>query len=97
MRKRTVIIEDVDAEELYNKIREIFKEILRKEHPPPSDKRSKLLTIKETAKFFRVSDRTINNWCRNNLLSKIEIGRRVYFEEKEIKDLVTKNKTEKKC
>lgn len=92
MRKRTVVIENVDAEELYKKIREIFIEIVRKGHPPPSDKRSGLLTIKETAKFFSVSDRTINNWCRHKLLCPITIGRRVYFEASEVKDLVQKNK-----
>lgn len=96
MKKRTVIIEDIGAEELYGKVREIIMEIVRKEHPPPSDNRSRLLTIKETAEFFSVSDRTINNWCRHNLLSKIQIGRRTYIEESEVLNLVKKNKIKKK-
>ncbi len=94
---RTVIIQDIDAEELYRKLREIVTDILRKEHPPPASSRSRLMSLSETAEYFCVSVRTINNWCRNGLLSPITLGaRRVYFEETEVLDLIKKNKCTKK-
>lgn len=94
MKRRTVIIDEVDSREFFQKIREIFIEFQKKEDSPP-DQRARLLSVKETAEYFRVSSRTINNWCRHKLLSPISIGRRKYFKEKEVLDLVDKNKTPK--
>ena len=91
---RTIIIQDIDAQELYGKIREIVTDILRKEQPPPSEN-SRLLSLQETADFFSVTVRTIHNWSQHNLLSPISIGRRIYYEETQVMDLVQKNKVKK--
>lgn len=91
------MIEQIDAEELVNKIKEIIVDTIKKEHPPPARDRSRLMSLSETAEYFGVSVRSINNWCNHGLLSPITIGaRRVYFEESEVLDLVQKNKSSKK-
>ena len=96
MKTKKVIIEGIDAKELIERLREVIVESLKTEHPPPSEKRSPLMTLQETADFFVVTPRSIHNWCGHGLLSPVYIGRRVYFEETEVQDLVQKNKTKKK-
>ncbi len=96
MKKRTVIIDEINSTELFQKLREIIMDIHKKQQPS-TEQSSKLLSIKEVSEYFGVSKRTINNWCKNSILYPISVGRRIYFEESQVRNLVHRNKiTEKK-
>lgn len=87
------IIFEVPYSQVLQDLRIIFKEAeeMRKEtrsaKEPP-----KLLTLSETADYFKVSKKTVYNWSRTKILQRIEVGNRVFFEWEQIKNLINKNK-----
>lgn len=47
----------------------------------------KLLTKKQTAEFFSVNVRTLENWSKNGTLIPIKIGGSVYYTADSINEL----------
>lgn len=52
---------------------------------------STLLTKSEISKEFRVSERTIDNWVKKEILPAVKLGRTVRFNRSEIESII-KNK-----
>ena len=59
MKKRNLLIEQIDAEELVNKIKEIIVDTIKKEHPPPARDRSRLMSLSETAEYVSYTQLTL--------------------------------------
>lgn len=51
------------------------------------------LTKSEVAKFFRVTERTVNSWMTARKLPFVRIGRRVLFKKDEIARIVDEKTT----
>ena len=49
-----------------------------------------ILTKREVAEYFQVTQRTIDNWTESGLLTTYRIGNQIRFKGKEVKDAFTK-------
>lgn len=49
----------------------------------------KLLSKTETAKFFGVAVRTLDNWRDAGILKPVKVGRRVYYTAESINEVLT--------
>lgn len=56
-----------------------------------------MLKVKEVAKLFSVSERTVWNWVRTNKIKSIKIGNVVRIPDEEIQKLKKTNKIIKTC
>ena len=87
MKKKVIRLVEINYED--------FKSDLRALRPAENKSERKaeeeLLTLAETASFFKVSKRTLGNWHHHQILRKVEIGNRVYFRRKDIEELIQKN------
>jgi excisionase family DNA binding protein len=52
------------------------------------DGKHELMTVKEVARLFRRSERTIREWVRKGRLKPVRIGRSVYFLRSEVERLL---------
>ncbi len=95
MRSKKIKYEEFEYDEWIKDLRLIIREEMNKRAPAPDSSLDKLLTIAETADHFQVTQKTIFNWGKNGLLHPIQIGRRVFFEQREIENLIETNKTKK--
>lgn len=91
----SLFIDGLSREELRSDLREQLRITIREEldlrTKAPPDSNINLLTLEETAEIFKVSRRTLFNWGKNNLINPICIGRRVYYREEAVKQLIKKN------
>lgn len=53
---------------------------------------NKLLKITEVCKLFSVTKPTVYKWCKDGILKPSKIGNRVFYEKKEILELIQKSK-----
>jgi len=52
----------------------------------------KLYTSEEVRKMFDISRGTLHNWSNvKQILPKVKVGRRTYFKESDIENLINKN------
>lgn len=87
---RTVRIEETVQ---YRDLLKDFRTILHEEKTqPPTHDLGRLLTLSETAAFFKISKRSLFNWCQNGIIKKVQVGNRVYFRKEDIEDLIEKNR-----
>jgi predicted DNA-binding transcriptional regulator AlpA len=89
MRPKKILLLNLD----YDTILTDFKKLLQEEYrAPPKEKFPDLVPINETARLFQISQKTLYNWSKKNLLKRVEIGNRVFYERAEILDFVERNK-----
>lgn len=60
--------------------------------PIPSLLEEELLTIKQIAKFFQVSETTIHNWKNNGIIPYVRVNSRIRFKKSEILKLKEKQR-----
>lgn len=54
----------------------------------PKAVRSDLIDVETVAKLLEVTDRTVRNKSATGLLQKYRVGRRVYYNKKQVFDLL---------
>ena len=47
-----------------------------------------LMTVREAAAYFRVTENNIHKWAARGILSKLKIGGKTYFRTSDIQTLV---------
>ena len=50
-----------------------------------------LLTVKETAKFLKISESTIYRWIHKKKIEYTKLGSRVMFSEESLQELIKNN------
>ena len=79
---------ETNYQEMLDYILYIYKQSLKKE-----SEETELMTPDETAKFFKSSKQTINNWTEKGYLNPYYIGNKVFYKKNElIKNLKRINK-----
>ena len=69
----------------------INKEVARAiAYQKTSQEEDVILTKREVAEYFQVTQRTIDNWTESGLLTAYRIGNQVRFKRKEVQDAFTK-------
>lgn len=92
MKNRRVIVEElVSYDVLLKDLERIMSKSTMKQPVETQCSAIELYTIGETAKIFKVSQRTLSNWGKSKLLTPICIGRRVYFRKEAVMKLIEKN------
>lgn len=66
---------------------------LPNENQPPEEE--ELLTLKQIALFFQVSETTVHNWKNNGIIPYIRVNSRIRFKKSEILKLKEKRRRKK--
>ncbi|MBZ9632605.1 helix-turn-helix domain-containing protein [Salegentibacter sp. LM13S] len=88
MRRKFIEIDNYSSKELDEKFEKLEKAISNMT-PAPNFK-NKLLTKRETANLFKVSQRTLHNWNKAHILKSYSIGNRVYYKYADIQSALMK-------
>jgi excisionase family DNA binding protein len=88
--KKILQIEDVDKEEFFKIIEEIFERKFKEyfKHKPEEN-----LSIKEVAKELSVTEITIHNYIKKGKLPAVKIGRRVFIKRSDLDDALKEVKS----
>jgi hypothetical protein len=77
--------------ELLNSILQEMKELkgeLQEMKEKSSVNNLNLLTRKETSKFFKVTEKTIDLWSKSKILIPHKVGKLIYYKYDELKDVI---------
>jgi excisionase family DNA binding protein len=99
MKKRTVQIESISAEELsadivskillnYRLIPLVVEKDLETKEEEKSDE--EFITIKKTCEIFKITKPTLNRWRKNGIVTDYRIGNGVRFKKSEILESLKK-------
>lgn len=89
METKVLQITNVDANTFFSKIDELEDSIIKIVEKSNENNKDKLLTVKETAKFFSVSDVTVWQWTKKGLLTAYKIANRKYYKQSEVENALT--------
>jgi excisionase family DNA binding protein len=79
MENKLVVIE---IDHLYSLIKQAVNEVIIKKEE--SEQTKDLLTFKETCDFLGIHPSTLNKWKAENKIPFKRLGKRIYFQRKEI-------------
>jgi excisionase family DNA binding protein len=83
----------VSVEKLLAQIRSMLStEFAQQKDQQPQSKTEKLMTIEDVVKMFKVTKVTIHKWKKKKLIPFYRMGRKIYFKEQELLELVTSKK-----
>lgn len=75
---------NVNTHELIEQITKEIEKVLLKREEEKEKKNECLLTRKEAAKFLKINLSTLHNYCKQNKLKPLGLGKRVYFKKEEL-------------
>ena len=86
---KTVMLHEINIEELKNLFREIIEEKLKLESNPKESKKGlAYLNRFEVAKILKISLPTLNNWSKAGTIQSYRIGNRILYKSDEIEQAV---------
>jgi excisionase family DNA binding protein len=87
MNKKVIQIENIEADEIINRLERMESAINALGEQPRNtvaEQRPDYLTRREVAKLFSISLVTVNNWTRKGILIAYKTGNRVYYKRSEV-------------
>jgi len=94
MTKNVIQIENIEADELINRLDKLEGAITalcsqpQKEAQPPTD----YITRKEVAKIFKITLTTVNDWTNKGILIAYKVANRVYYKQSEVEAALTQKR-----
>ena len=92
---KKVLINDIDVEELLNRIGELIEAKIGKNNIPKTENQSKYLTRTETAALLDIKYPTLAAWTKQGWLTSYKLGNRVYYKPDEVEASLSKLTTNK--
>jgi hypothetical protein len=90
MFNQSTLFHNITPDDFLSQLKEVIAEIVAKNSEQmKNEKHEELLTIEETALYFKKSIDTIDNWSKKGYLQKYGIGNSVYFKRSEIENGLT--------
>ena len=78
---------EIGKDDLLEVIKRAVREVL--DERPTLNPEMKYLSRRDVKRLFQVSLETIDKWCMNGTLNPIKIGRRIFFDPKDIEQLIS--------
>jgi excisionase family DNA binding protein len=85
----TIMLQEINIEELKNLLREVIEEKLKLDSNPKESKKGlAYLNRFEVAKILKISLPTLNNWSKAGTIQSYRIGNRILYKSDEIEQAV---------
>ena len=78
---------EIGKDDLLEVIKRAVREVL--DERPTLNPEMKYLSRRDVKRLFQVRLGTIDKWCMNGTLNPIKIGRRIFFDPKDIEQLIS--------
>lgn len=83
--KQSSIIHIVEVEDFLNSIKQIVTDVVNSSIPTEkTESNSEVLTLDETAKYFKKSRDTIENWVKKGYLKSYGVGGSIFFRKSDL-------------
>lgn len=86
--ENSILIQNVTADELYEKIRMTVRDEITSQKSLLELAEKKFLTRKETASRLRITLPTLNTYTKNGILIGVRFGYRVLYREEDVQSAI---------
>lgn len=83
--------EKQSSEELRELLHSVVKELLEKSNLQNGKQEKELLSRKETANYFSISNNCLHDWVKKGILYPYKISGRTYFKLSELRTIAKKD------
>jgi hypothetical protein len=86
---KSTLIHNIDPDDFFKRLSEMISETVSSISPKmPNQNPDEILTVEETANYFKKSKDTIERWTKKGFLVKYGIGDSVYYKLSEIEKAI---------
>jgi len=86
-----ILLQQFSLEDMETMVRRVIQEEIRSIESSQEDK-DELFTVDQAADFLKVSTMTIHNWKKLGILEPLHLGKRIYFDRKDVRKALEKSK-----
>ncbi len=85
---KAILIEQNAFEEMHKNIQDVKLELAQIKRDFQYSEGNSILTVEEVIKMLKITRATLNNWHKEGILTKRNVGGRVYYKVEEVYKLL---------